>query len=266
MSNGQQLPAIGFGTWEVAPDVAADMVGAALETGYRLIDTARIYGNEEGVGEAVRTASVPREEIFVTTKVWNDDQGYDATHKAVDASLRRLGLDYIDLYLIHWPATSRRGDSWRAMNELCDQGVLRAIGVSNFSVRHLEALASEGLRVPMVNQIEFHPFIYAQQQATLNYCYDHKIVVEAYSPLARAAFREQQIVQEVADEIGRTPAQVMLRWSIQHGTIPLPRSTSLAHINENFDVFDFELSADSMNRLNELSDGRRVTWDPDKMS
>ena len=265
LPNGQKIPAIGFGTWEIKPHDTVEAVTAALRAGYRLIDTAKLYGNEKQVGEAVMQSGLPREEVFVTTKLWNDDQGYESTRKALEQSLERLGFDYVDLYLIHWPATSRRLDSWRAMNEMYDEGLIGAIGVSNFTIRHLEEIRQAKLRPPMVNQVEFHPYIYTDQQKLLNYCYDHNIVVEAYSPLARGGIDHPE-VDAIAEEIGRSQAQVLLRWSIQHGTIPLPRSTSAQHIKDNIEVFDFELSAEMMNRLNKLSVGRRVTWDPAKMS
>lgn len=266
LSNGPVMPAIGFGTWEIDRLKTVAAVTSALEAGYRLIDTAKIYGNEREVGEAVRQSNIPREELFVTTKLWNDDQGYDDTRQAFETSLEKLGLDYLDLYLIHWPATSRRSDSWRAMSELCDEGRIKAIGVSNFTVRHLEELKSDSVPVPVVNQVEFHPFIYEQQKEILEYCRQHDILIEAYSPLSRATKQPEAAIDRIAEAAGKTPSQVILRWCVQHGTVPLPRSTNPEHIKENFDIFDFELSDDDMAALNGLSDGQRVTWDPEDMS
>lgn len=265
LANDVKIPAIGFGTWEVEPENAAQSVVDAIEKGYRLIDTAKIYNNEREVGEGIRASGVDREELFVTTKLWNEDQGYDSTRRAFDASLEAMGLDYLDLYLIHWPATSRRNLSWRAMIDMYNEGLVKAIGVSNFTIRHLEELAKDSETVPMVNQVEFHPFIYEQQKELLNYCYDHKILVEAYSPLSRGAKKDNKVVAEIAKAHDKSSAQVLLRWCIQHGTVPLPRSTQKAHIEENFEVFDFELTPQEMAQLNEMSDGERVTWDPEEM-
>ena len=184
---------------------------------------------------------------------------------ACDASLKRLGLEYVDLYLIHWPATSRRGESWKALIELQRQGKAVSIGVSNYTVRHLTELLSDSQVAPVVNQVEFHPFIYEQQRELLEFCAQHRIIVEAYSPLSRLAKQVPPAIQAVADRIGRTPAQVVLRWCVQHGTIPLPRSRQPEHINANLQVFDFALDAEAMAVLDGLSDGQRVTWDPADM-
>ncbi|HET8708682.1 MAG TPA: aldo/keto reductase [Candidatus Saccharimonadales bacterium] len=265
LANGQKIPAIGFGTWEVKPSDTVDAVRAAIADGYRLIDTAKIYGNEREVGEAVEFVDVPREELFITTKLWNEDQGYDSTRQAFETSMEKLGLDYLDLYLIHWPATARRSDSWRAMSELCDEGLVKAIGVSNFTVRHLEELKSDSLPVPHVNQVEFHPFIYEQQKELLEYCKQHDILIEAYSPLSRAVKLDNEAINRIADRSGKSPSQVILRWCLQHGTVPLPRSTNPEHIKENIAVFDFELTDEDMSILDALSDGQRVTWDPEDM-
>jgi diketogulonate reductase-like aldo/keto reductase len=266
LSNVQTtIPAIGFGTWEIKPDETKQSVLTALEAGYRLIDTAKIYGNEKEVGEAIRDSGLQRSELFITTKLWNEDQGYDSTMRAFEASLDKLGLDYLDLYLIHWPATSRRGESWQALQDLYDQGQVRAIGVSNFTVRHLEELKSDSRMVPMVNQIEFHPYIYEDQREVLEYCRQHDIIVEAYSPLARGARQPSTIIKVIANELNKTPAQILLRWCIQQGTVPLPRSRSAEHTRENFEVFNFELNDVQMKNLNSLSDGQRVTWDPEEM-
>jgi diketogulonate reductase-like aldo/keto reductase len=262
LSTGAEIPAIGFGTWEVFKQAALDSVGTALATGYRLIDTARIYSNEKEVGEVIRTSGVARKDIFVTTKLWNDDQGYDSAIRACEAALARLGLDYLDLYLIHWPATSRRHPSWDALAELQRQGLARSIGVSNYTVEHLRELLERSETVPAVNQVEFHPFIYERQKPLLEFCKQKGILVEAYSPLSRLS-RETTppSVRAIAAKHNKSAQQVLLRWCIQHGTVPLPRSRSPEHIQSNFEVFDFELSDEDMERLDALSGGEQTGRD-----
>lgn len=262
LNTGTDMPAIGFGTWEIFNQAACSAVQSALETGYRLIDTALIYSNEKEVGETVRTSGIPREDIFLTTKLWNDAQGYNSAFQALDAALDRLGLEYIDLYLIHWPATKRRHDTWKAFQDIHRSGKAKNIGVSNYTVAHLEELLDRGGTVPAVNQVEFHPFIYEQQKPLLAFCKQHGITVEAYSPLARVSSENRYEVKEVAAKHSRNEQQVALRWCIQHGTVPLARSKNHQHIRSNFDVFSFELDDEDMAKLNSLSDGERVTWDP----
>ena len=262
LNTGAELPCIGFGTWKIPPDETKAMVLAALEAGYRLIDTARIYGNEAAVGEAIRESGLPRQEIFVTTKLWNEDQGYDSALKACQASLERLGLDYLDLYLIHWPATPRRHEAWRAFEQLSGDGLIKAAGVSNYTAGHLAELAERSELTPAVNQIEFHPFIYNEQSEVLDYCRQMDIAVEAYSPLRRLSGESFPAVHTVAERHGKTPQQIILRWCVDQGTVPLPRSSNPDHVRSNFDIFDFELSDQDMRELNSLSDGERVTWDP----
>ncbi len=263
LNTGASIPAIGFGTWKMRLNgTAKKAVGQALETGYRLIDTAKIYGNEKGVGAAINESNIARKDIFVTTKLWNSDQGYDSAFKAFDESLSKLGLDYVDLYLLHWPVTGKRRDSWRALEELHRSGRARAIGVSNFTVRHLEELLSQSKTVPAINQVEFHPFIYDDQKELLEFCQQHKIIVEAYSPLAHGLRVEDETISQIAAIHDKTNGQIMLRWAVQHGTIPLPKSTTLKHIHENIDVFDFQLDDKEMETINNLSDGGRNSWDP----
>jgi diketogulonate reductase-like aldo/keto reductase len=263
LRTGYQIPKIGFGTWEITPDLAAkDAVNAALKTGYRLIDTAKIYGNEKGVGEALAESGIERKDLFVTTKVWNDDQGYESTLKACQASLKKLQLEYLDLYLIHWPATSKRHDSWRAMEQLVADGLIRSAGVCNYTVEHLQELLQRSELLPAVNQVEFHPFIYEQQKAVLEFCRKQTILVEAYSPISRLRGTLPDIVKTIAQKYHVSPQRLVLRWCLEQGTLPLPRSTSAEHNADNFDIFDFEITNDDMQLLAKLSDGERVTWDP----
>jgi len=263
LNTGGELPAIGFGTWQITPERTAErMVGQALRIGYRLIDTARIYGNEAAVGRAIRESAIPREEILLTTKVWNDDQGYDRTLRAFDASLERSGLDYVDLYLIHWPATSRRRDSWRALERLYQEGRIKAAGVSNYTIEHLSDLLEHSELTPAVNQVEFHPFIYQQQAELVSFCQRQAIVVEAYSPLNRLSAEVHQPVQQLADSHHKTPQQIVLRWCAQHHVLPLVRSLDARHMTDDLATLDFTLSTEDMRLLDTISDGRRVTWDP----
>lgn len=262
LNTGADIPAIGFGTWEIFNQAALQAVGTALEAGYRLIDTAKIYSNEQQVGEAIRSSGVPRRELFVTTKLWNEDQGYDSALQACQAALNKLGLDYLDLFLIHWPATSRRHPSWQALIELQAQGLVRNIGVSNYTVKHLQELMERSETLPAVNQVEFHPFIYEQQKELLEFCKQQGIVVEAYSPLSRMSSEKSALIADIAATYARSEQQIVLRWNVQHGTVPLPRSKNPEHITSNLDIFDFELSEGDMERLDSISDGERVTWDP----
>jgi diketogulonate reductase-like aldo/keto reductase len=263
LNTGESMPAIGFGTWQIDDqNEAKDSVIEALKVGYRLIDTAKIYGNEQGVGQGIKESGVARADIFVTTKLWNSDQGYESGLKAFEKSLQRLGLEYLDLYLIHWPATDKRAESWKALQEIHAQGLSKAIGVSNYTVRHLMELLANSDVVPAINQIEFHPFIYEQQKEVLEFCKQKGIVVEAYSPLARAKEINNTTLHAIAERHGKTIAQVMLRWAIQHGTVPIPKSTNQARIKENFKVFNFKLADEEIETINKLSSNNRTTWDP----
>jgi diketogulonate reductase-like aldo/keto reductase len=252
---------VGLGVWQTPKGaVAREAVAGALRGGYRHIDTARIYGNEVDVGEGVRASEVPRDRVFVTTKLWNDDHGYDAALRAFEASAKRLGLDYVDLYLIHWPVAGKRRDSWRALERLYEQKVARAIGVSNYLRPHLEELLAHANVVPAVNQIEVHPFL--QRRETRALCADTGIVVEAYSPLTHGRRLGHPVVVDVARAVGRTPAQVLLRWGMQHGLVVLPKSVRAERIAENAAVFDFTLGAAEMTKLDALEEGLATGWDP----
>jgi methylglyoxal/glyoxal reductase len=261
LNTGHSIPQVGLGVWQSPRGaVTQGAIGAALRLGYRHVDTARIYGNERDVGEAVRSSGVPREEVFVTTKLWNDDQGYDAALLAFDRSLQLLGLDYIDLYLIHWPVADRRLESWRALEHIFADKRARAIGVSNFLVPHLTELLAHAKVVPAVNQIEVHPFL--PQEDTRAFCKEHGITVEAYSPLTHGKRIADPVITEVAHEAQRTNAQVLLRWGIQHGMVVLPKSVNEGRIAENAGLFDFELDEASMTKLDALEAGAATGWDP----
>jgi diketogulonate reductase-like aldo/keto reductase len=261
LANGVELPQVGLGVYQAARgDETRQAVLAALELGYRHVDTARAYGNERDVGAALRESGVPRAEVFVTTKLWNDDQGYDQTLAAFDESMKRLGLEVLDLYLLHWPVPGKRLDSWRALERLHREGRIRAIGVSNFMVHHLDELLARAEVVPAVDQIEVSPFL--QQRAVREHCARHGIVVEAYSPLTKGERIGHPVVGAVARRVGRTPAQVLLRWGIQHGMVTLPKSTRRERIAENAALFDFALAADAMAELDALEEGLVTGWDP----
>lgn len=262
LNTGNKIPAIGYGTWQMSNPEAADAVEHALSVGYRLIDTAAIYGNEKGVGEGVERSTVEREDMFVTTKLWNDNHGYESALQAFDDSLERLNLEYVDLYLIHWPATDQRRESWKALTELYESGRAKNVGVSNYTVRHLEEMQDYSDVVPAVNQVEFHPFLYKEQSELLDYCAAHNIVVEAYSPLARANRLEHDTLEAIGEQYGKTPAQVMLRWCMQQYTVPIPKSADPDRMKENFEVTDFELSPKDMQAINNLSQGMRTGSDP----
>jgi len=261
LATGAQLPQVGLGVY-LSPAGAAtrDAVTAALELGYRHVDTARIYGNEADVGAAIRASGVPRDQVFVTTKLWNDDHGYNAALRALDASLARLGMDHVDLYLIHWPVPDKRRDAWRALERAFADGKARAIGVSNYLVPHLREVLDTGKIVPHVNQIELSPFL--QRRDTCALCREHGIAIEAYSPLTRGQRLAHPAIVAIARTTGRTPAQVLLRWGIQHGFIVLPKSIHRERIAENAALFDFALDAAAMARLDELEEGLATGWDP----
>ncbi|WP_411113178.1 aldo/keto reductase [Streptomyces sp. 029-5] len=263
LHNGIEMPQLGFGVWQVPDDEAARAVGTALEAGYRSIDTAAIYGNEEGTGKAIESSGIAREELFVTTKLWNSEQGYDTTLRAFDASLEKLGLEYLDLYLIHWPrpAVDAYVDTYRAFEKLLSDGRVRAIGVSNFLPEHLERLLGETSVVPAVNQIELHPQL--QQAASRAVHAKHSIATEAWSPLGQGkGLLDVPTVVAIAHKHDRTPAQVVLRWHIQLGNVVIPKSVTPSRIRENIDVFGFELDADDLAAFAALDEGRRLGSDP----
>ncbi|MFC8506561.1 aldo/keto reductase [Streptomyces sp. NPDC057411] len=257
------MPQLGFGVWQVPDAEAEQAVATALEAGYRSIDTAAIYGNETGTGKAVAASGLPREELFVTTKLWNSDQGYDSTLRAFDDSLGKLGLEYVDLYLIHWPVPNKNAyvDTYRAFEKILADGRARAIGVSNFHPEHLERLIGETSVVPAVNQIELHPQF--QQSAARAAHERYGIATEAWSPLGSGrGLLDVPAIVAIAQKHVRTPAQVVLRWHIQLGNVVIPKSVTPSRIRENIAVFDFELDAEDMAGLAALDEGRRLGPDP----
>jgi diketogulonate reductase-like aldo/keto reductase len=264
MNDGHRIPQLGFGVFKVDPDRTADIVAHALQVGYRSIDTATLYDNEDGVGAAIAESGIAREKLFVTTKVWNDDQGHDATLRAFERSLRRLGLEYVDLYLIHWPvpAQDRYVETWQALTELKADGRARSIGVSNFQIEHLRRVIAETGVTPAVNQIELHPHL---QQAQLRRFHDETgILTEAWSPLGRGRALDDSVVNDIARRHERTAAQVVLRWHLQLGNVVIPKSATPARVEENFAVFDFELSAAEMEAIAGLEAASRIGPDPDR--
>lgn len=261
LRGGVEMPILGLGVWQAAPGAETrSAVRTALELGYRLVDTARAYRNEEDVGAAIRESGLPRGEVFVTTKLWNSDHGYDSTLRACDESLRRLGLEQLDLYLIHWPVERLRHDSWRAMEQLLADGKARAIGVSNYTIRHLDELLARAKEPPSVDQVEFSPFLH--QRALLEHCRRHGIQLEAYGPLVRGHKLDHPALQRIARKHERTPAQVLVRWGVEHGVVTIPKSVRPERIRENADVFGFSLDAEDLAVLDALDEGYRTSWDP----
>jgi 2,5-diketo-D-gluconate reductase A len=265
-NNGVEIPQVGFGVFLVPSEETKAAVSSALETGYRHIDTAKIYGNEEAVGEAIAESSVAREDIFVTTKCWNDDQGYDAARKAFDASMQRLGLDYLDLYLIHWPVPSqdRYVETWKAFESLYSEGRVRAIGVSNFQPAHLRRLFDETDIVPAINQIELHPWL--QQRELRAFHAEHGIITEAWSPLAAGGdFLDDPTIATIAKKHEVSPAQVILRWHLDLGNVIIPKSVNPSRMASNMDLFGFQLDEDDHADIAGLDKGHRVGPDPDTL-
>jgi 2,5-diketo-D-gluconate reductase A len=263
LENGVEIPQLGLGVWQVEDEIVFDVVRAAFDSGYRHVDTAAIYGNEEGVGRAIAASGLSRDEVFLTTKLWNSDQGYDSTLKAFDASLHRLGLDYVDLYLIHWQSLKRDKyvDTWKAFEQLYADKRVRAIGVSNFHVPALERLFEETDLRPAVNQIELHPALPQDELRAFNA--ENDIVTESWSPLAQGGLLSEPTLKRLAEKHGKSPAQVVIRWHLQLGNVVIPKSKTPARIAENIDVFDFTLDNEDMAAIADLETGQRTGGDPD---
>ena len=265
LNNGVEIPQVGFGVFQVAPDEVVEPVRTAIESGYRLIDTAAAYRNEKGVGRAIAEAGVPREELFITTKLWNSEQGYDKALKAFDTSLSKLGLEQVDLYLIHWPIPKRDiyVETWKALEKIHADGRARAIGVSNFTERHLTRLFDETEIVPAVNQVELHPRLPQEQLRAFHA--QHQIVTEAWSPIGQGkGLLEDPTLVALAETKGTSPAQVVLRWHVQLGNVAIPKSVTPSRIKDNLDVFGFELDDADMAKLAGLATGERVGPDPEE--
>ncbi|MEC2075574.1 aldo/keto reductase [Metabacillus fastidiosus] len=262
LHNGVKMPWFGLGVYKVEDgQEVIDSVKSAIKAGYRSIDTAAIYKNEEGVGQAVKEAGIPREQLFITSKVWNSDQGYESTIAAFHESLKKLDLDYLDLYLIHWPVKETYKETWKAMETLYKEGKVKAIGVSNFHVHHLEDLMEEAEIIPMVNQVEYHPRL--TQKDLLSFCQNNNIQLEAWSPLARGRFFDDPILVELSQKYEKTAAQIILRWDLQTGAVTIPKSVHEHRIIENANIFDFELSDEDIAKIDSLNQNERVGSDPD---
>ena len=266
LNNGQQIPQLGLGVYQLQPTQAADLVTAAIETGYRRIDTAALYMNEAEVGQGIRESSVPREDIFVTTKIWHDRHGYETTLEAVDESLAKLDIDYVDMLLIHWPAPAQDKfvETWQAFQDVVKTGKVRGIGVSNFHPMHLHKLLAAGGTVPALNQVELHP---ALQQAELrSYNSSHGIATEAWSPLARGRFHNEAVIVKIAKKHGKTPTQVIIRWHIDLGNLVIPKTAHADRLLENISVFDFGLDEHDMAAIAALDSGFRTGPNPEEFN
>jgi 2,5-diketo-D-gluconate reductase A len=265
LSDGARIPQLGLGVYKVADDEARTVVATALELGYRHVDTASFYGNEVGVGQALRASDVPRDEVFVTTKVWNTEQGFDETLRAFDASLDRLGTDHVELYLIHWPAPTQDKyvDTWRALERIAEEGRARSIGVSNFQVHHLERLLGETSVVPVIDQVEAHPWL--QQHELREFCAARGIAVEAWSPLARGRVLDDAAIGRIAAKHGVEPAQAVIRWHLQQGLVVIPKTVNALRLASNLDVFGFELDEDDLTEIAALDSGERSGSHPDQV-
>lgn len=269
LHNGVKMPWLGLGVYKVQEgEEVVSSVKAAIRNGYRSIDTAAVYGNEEGVGQAIRESiaelGIKREDLFVTSKLWNADQGFDTALQAYEVSLKKLGFDYLDLYLIHWPVKGKYKESWKALESIYKDGKVRAIGVSNFHIHHLDDVMQDAELKPVVNQIEFHPLLL--QKELLDYCKRAEIQLEAWSPLAQGQIIDNELLRGIAAKYGKSVAQIVLRWDLQHGVVTIPKSIKEQRIVENADVFDFELSDDDMSAIDALNENRRIGPDPDNFN
>lgn len=266
MNNGHSISALGLGVYKVGQDEAVNLMREAIEVGYRRIDTAALYGNEAEVGQGIRESGIDRADVFVTTKIWNDRQGYDESLRAIDESLNRLNLDYIDLLLIHWPCPAKDLylDTWKAFEKVYGQGLVKNIGVSNFEPSHLERLVATAEVKPVVNQVELHPFF--QQNAVRAANSKHGVLTEAWSPLARAGHNNNDVLLRISETIGKSVSQVILRWHIQMGHLVIPKTTHRSRLIENFEIFDFELSETEMISIASIDSGMRLGPHPEELN
>ncbi len=264
LNNGVKMPWLGLGVWKVKDgDEVTLAVRSAIEAGYRSIDTAAVYGNEIGVGEGIRQSGIDRDQLFITTKVWNADQGYDSTLKAFDESVKKLGIETLDLYLIHWPVKGKYVETWKALEKLYRDGYVRAIGVSNFHSHHLEDLRQNSEITPVVNQVEYHPLL--TQRELLAYCREHRIQMEAWSPLMQGNL-DHPLLVELGQKYGKSPAQIVIRWDLDNQVVTIPKSITPERIRQNADVFDFSLDAEDVEKINALNENRRFGADPDNFN
>ncbi|MGE7946043.1 aldo/keto reductase [Lysinibacillus sp. NPDC093688] len=265
LNNGLQMPGMGLGVFQVENDATAEIVKNAIEVGYRSIDTAAIYGNEAGVGEGIRQALastyLQREDLFITSKVWNDGLSYEETIAAYEDSLEKLGLDYLDLYLIHWPGKNKYKEAWKALEDLYEQGKIKAIGVCNFHVSHLQDLLKTARITPVINQVEFHPRL--QQTELRSFCEEHNIQMEAWAPLMQGGLLDHETISTIAEKYGKSNAQVILRWDIQNGIITIPKSVRKERMIQNANIFDFTLTDEEMAIINAMNLEQRVGPNPD---
>ena len=265
LNNGIGMPVFGLGTYlSGSSQETQDIIAYALEIGYRHIDTASFYGNERDIGKAIKKSGIPREDIFITTKLWNSDHGFHRALRAFEESLKDLDLEYVDLYLIHWPIQNLRNESWRALEKLQVEGKCRAIGVSNYTINHLKDLLAISPVMPAVNQVEFSPFLY--QKDLLEFCRSNNIQVESYSPLTKGHMLDDARLSSIAQKYSKSTAQILIRWALQKEVIVIPKSSRKEKIEENADVFDFEISSEDMDRLDALHENKRVSWDPTTIS
>lgn len=263
LNNGIKIPVLGLGVFQSPRgETTQQAVTAALKNGYRHIDTAKIYANEQDVGTAIRNSGIPREDVFVTTKLWNSDQGYDSTLRAIDQSLQKLQMEYVDLYLMHWPVKEHRLQSWKAMEKIAADGKAQAIGISNFLTRHVQELLDDCNIVPAINQIELSPFNFLHRKDTIDFCREKNIVIEAYSPLTKAQKLNDPQLVEIAKKYGKTTAQILIRWVLEHEFVVIPKSVKEHRIIENADVFDFSISRQDMDFLDGLNENLATGWDP----
>lgn len=265
LKNGIKMPMLGLGTWLASNGQEVEnAIRIALDVGYRSIDTAAIYGNEKSVGKAIRESDIPREQIFVTSKLWNSDQGFNSTLKAFNNSIRKLNINYLDLYLIHWPVRNKYKESWKALEKLYSEKKVRAIGVSNFHIHHLNDLLKEADIIPTVNQVEFHPYL--TQTELKQYCSKYSIQFEAWSPLMQGNFMSVPTIHNLSEKYGKTPAQIILRWDIQHNVVTIPKTIHEDRIKENVNIYDFELTVEDMKKIDSLNKDHRFGPDPDSFN